>query len=402
MSVNPKTKPVAKKSLPPKTSPAVKRGVTKKKPLSAQVRISLKPEAKRVAALRKLMEKHDVPALLLQSAANRRYFSGFTAADSQINESSGCLLITQEDSFLLTDSRFELSAKLEALTFETHIYREGPHVTLQTIFNGKRLFFEPEFMTYRLLANLRATLPNVNFLPLPFSPAELRIIKTNNELHLIQKAVEITEKSLGLLWNELEPGIPEEWIARFLDDHFRKFGAEGSAFPSIVAAGPNAALPHAEPGKKKVGKSEMVVIDIGARFNGYASDMTRTFMPKKPMGWQKEIYMVVREAQLRALSVLKAGVTGSEVDLAARDFIRKKGYGDYFQHQLGHGVGLEVHESPHLGPRHNKVPLPAGALVTVEPGIYLPGKGGVRLEELVLITETGNSILNKDSHFYEF
>jgi Xaa-Pro aminopeptidase len=145
----------------------------------------------------------------------------------------------------------------------------------------------------------------------------------------------------------------------------------------------------------------MVVIDVGARYKGYASDMTRTFMPYKPADWQKEIYLIVKEAQAMALEVLGPGKSGKDVDKVARDFIDSKGYGEYFNHSLGHGVGLLVHESPSLSPLSQDTLLP-GSLVTVEPGIYLPGKGGVRLEQLVLITETGNQVLNKDKHFYKF
>jgi Xaa-Pro aminopeptidase len=348
------------------------------------------------------MAETGVEALLILSPENRRYFSGFLAADGGFTESSGALLVTGGEGRLLTDSRYVTQAGHEAPRFETVLCRAGLALGLKGLGGfGKKLCFEPEYVTVELLGRLEAALPGVSLEPVPFRPGDFRIVKTEEELKLVRRAVAVTEEALGLLWRELEPGVQESWAAFFLETKFRELGGEGPAFPSIVAAGANAALPHAEPGRKKIGKSECVVIDIGARFRGYCSDMTRTYMPARPAGWQKEIYNAVREAQLLALSVLKAGVPGSEVDRVARDHIASRGFGDYFGHGLGPGVGLMIHEEPRLSPRAD-APLPAGSLVTVEPGVYLPGKGGVRLEELVLVTEKGCEILNRDSHFYEY
>jgi Xaa-Pro aminopeptidase len=341
-------------------------------------------------------------AALILSPENRRYFSGFLAQDTGLTESSGALLVTADRRVLLTDSRYTTQALREAPLFETVTYKASLPQGLKSLGRfAKELWFEAELVTVELLGRLEEALPGVKLDRLPFSPGEFRVVKTEDELRLVRRAVAITEEALGLLWGELEPGVPEGWAAFFLETKFRELGGDGPAFPSIVAAGANAALPHAEPGRKKIGKSECVVIDIGARYRGYCSDMTRTYMPEKPSGWQKEIYSTVREAQLLALEVLKAGVTGAQADAAARDHITARGYGEYFGHSLGHGVGLMIHEEPRLSPRSLE-PLPAGALVTVEPGIYLPGKGGVRLEELALITENGCQILNKDDHFYSY
>jgi Xaa-Pro aminopeptidase len=359
------------------------------------------PVPGRLEALRARMAETACEMMLILSPENRRYFSGFTAADGSITESSGALLVTHKKSILLTDSRFTTQAENEARHFETVTCGQLPQGIKSLGALPKTLCFEPDLVTVELHGRLEAALAGTRLQAAPFKPGEFRVVKTEEELKLVRKAVAITEQALRLLWLELEPGVPEAWAALYLENKFRDLGAEGPAFPSIVAAGPNAALPHAEPGRKKIGKSECVVIDIGAKYRGYCSDMTRTYMPFRPAGWQKEIYRTVREAQLLAISVIRAGVTGAEADAAARDHIASKGFGDRFGHSLGHGVGLMVHEEPRLSPRADS-PLPAGCLVTVEPGIYLPGKGGVRLEELALVTEKGCEILNKDEHFYEY
>ncbi|MDR1041124.1 MAG: aminopeptidase P family protein [Deltaproteobacteria bacterium] len=360
------------------------------------------PVPGRLAALRARMAETGCESALILSAENRRYFSGFLAGDMGITESSGALLVTDKLGVLLTDSRYTTQAQNEAPLFETVTCRQGLAEGLKGLGDAfKTLCFEPDYVTVELHGRLSDVLAGRKLAPLPFRLGDFRVVKAEEELKLVRNAVAVTEQALGLLWAELEPGVPEIWAANFLENKFRELGGEGPAFPSIVAAGPNAALPHAEPGRKKIGKSECVVIDIGARYRGYCSDMTRTYMPERPAGWQKEIYATVREAQLLALETIKAGVTGAEADRAARDHIASRGFGDYFGHSLGHGVGLMVHEEPRLSPRASE-PLPAGCLVTVEPGIYLPGKGGVRLEELVLVTEKGCEILNRDDHFYEY
>ncbi|MDR1395455.1 MAG: M24 family metallopeptidase, partial [Deltaproteobacteria bacterium] len=187
----------------------------------------------------------------------------------------------------------------------------------------------------------------------------------------------------------------------FIDRTFRELGASGSAFETIAASGPQAALPHAEPGGRVISSGEMTVIDCGARFEGYCADITRTLALGRLEPWQEEIYRIVRGAQLAALAVLAPGRTGREADAAARNYIAAAGYGKFFGHGLGHGVGLAVHEAPSLSP-YNEEPLPEGAVVTVEPGIYLPGRGGVRLEQMVLLTGDGCRVLNHDENFYDF
>ncbi|MDR1608667.1 MAG: aminopeptidase P family protein [Deltaproteobacteria bacterium] len=359
------------------------------------------PYASRLKALRGQMKERGIPNLLILSSANRRYFSGFLARDAMIAESAGSLLITPDAQYLLTDSRYLIEAQNEAPLFETVLTTKGLVDSLTELGSfAEGLGYEADYLTVFHFLKLTKALGEV-LRPWPGSLGTLRASKDASEISLIKKALEIAEKAVGLLWDNLEPGWTEGQAAWFLDRTFRDLGAEGSSFETIVAAGPRAALPHAVPGSKVIEKGEMVVVDCGAFYEGYASDITRTIVLGPPKAWQKKIYRVVREAQQKALDFLAPGKTGAEVHKVAFDHIAKNGYGDYFGHSLGHGVGLAIHEPPNLSP-FNKEPLPVGAVVTVEPGIYLPDQGGVRLEQMAVLTKTGCLLLNEDNHFYDF
>ena len=356
----------------------------------------------RLIRLRRAMREAKLGALLVSSPENRRYFSGFQAGDPLLNESSGSLLVTPRRLWLLTDSRYVEEAATEAPACEVlDAARQGLGETVKKLLGpGKSVSFEPERLTVADYLRLKKSLAPGAVEPCPFDPSELRISKEPGELALITKALRITEEAIGRLFSDLE-GKTEAEAAWALDSDFRNLGGEGPAFETIVAAGPRASLPHAVPGPRKIKRTDMVVVDCGARYNGYASDITRTWAGPDLAPWQKEIYRIVREAQLAAIKVLAPGRTGLEVDKAARDVIERAGYGEYFGHGLGHGVGLAVHEAPRLSKRGlNRIP--AGAVVTVEPGIYLPGKGGVRLEQLVHVSADGPKVLNRDKSFYDF
>ncbi|MDR1308956.1 MAG: aminopeptidase P family protein [Deltaproteobacteria bacterium] len=358
---------------------------------------------RRLEKLRSLMRDSGLKALLVTSPENRRYYSGFAASDPMLTESSGALLILPGGEFLLTDSRYTLAAGQEAPGFE--IVTTGPGGLGQAlgglVGKGAPLGFEDNYLSHRLHASLCRD-HGLGLVPCPFDPSAPREAKDPEEARLIRMALGITEKAIGLLWEELEPGWTEARAAWFLDRSFRELGAEGPAFETIVASGPQAALPHAVPGKRRIREGEFVVIDCGARFRGYASDITRTYLCGQPARkWQREVYRTVREAQLMAIAAIAPGVPSREVDQKARGHIAAAGYGELFGHSLGHGVGLAVHESPSLNPRNART-LGEGMVVTVEPGIYLPGQGGVRLEQLVLVTAGGARVLNGDRHFYDF
>ena len=362
------------------------------------------PSAPRLQILRQLMKEHQAQVVLVSSPANRRYFSGFEAGDTMINESSGVLLITGRRQYLLTDSRYTEAAKSEAPLFEVLEYRRGLAAELAGLPAVKKagtVYYEPEFMTLAVLRRLEEALPGTAFAPLPFNLDGPRAVKTAEEIKLVTKALAITEAAVATLLARMEPGMTEREAAFFLEAEFRRLGAEGPSFETIVASGPNGALPHAIPGTKKIKAGEMVIIDCGAKYRGYCADITRTKIMGEAKPWQKEIYSIVRRAQLLAIEAIKPGVTGRQVDRVARDHIAAQGYGGYFGHGLGHGVGLVIHEAPSLSPRNDR-PLEAGQIVTVEPGIYLPGRGGVRLEQLVLVTERGHRLLNRHADFYDF
>jgi Xaa-Pro aminopeptidase len=357
----------------------------------------------RLVKLRRLLREAKKDGLIITSPENRRYYSGFTATDPMLTESCGSLLILPDKQYLLTDSRYTLIAGLEAPGFEIVTASGGGGLgkCLKSLSGGHTsLAFESQFMTYALHSHLTKSY-GLKLVPCPFDPSDLRAEKSPDEVKLITRALEITETTIGWLFERLAPGWTEGEAAWFLDSTFRELGAQGPAFETIVASGPQAALPHAVPGDKKIELGELVVIDCGALYQGYASDITRTFISGEPEKWQKSIYQTVRQAQLMAIEAMAPGVPCQAVDKIARDHIAKAGHFEHFGHGLGHGVGLAVHELPGLNPRNGK-PLTEGMVVTVEPGIYLPGQGGVRLEQLVLITKNGCKVLNKDNHFYDF
>lgn len=362
--------------------------------------------ADRLKILRSLMKKNKVEATLITSPHNRRYYSGFEAADAMINESSGALLITARSQWLLTDSRYTESAAEEAPLFKILTYSRGLGAELAGLKPLNKLgaiHIEPEFVSLGLLTRLRQSFPGEEdrFQPLPFNLDAPRAVKSPEEIKLIKKALAITEAAVAALLARMEAGMTEREAAFFLEAEFRRLGAEGPSFETIVASGPNGAKPHAVPGLKKIKKGELVIIDCGARYRGYCADITRTKIIGQPKGWQKEIYSIVRQAQLKAIKAVGPGVSGQAVDYVARSHIAAAGYGAYFGHGLGHGVGLAIHEAPSLSPNYDR-PLQPGEVITVEPGIYLPGQGGVRLEELVLVTDNGHKLLNKNRDFYEF
>ena len=351
----------------------------------------------RLRTLRRLMNQNSVAALLLTSPANRRYYSGFEAGDVLLNESSGALVITAKGQYLLTDSRYLEAARAQAPQFKIIAYGRGPAealATLPALKNVGALHLEPEYLSLAKYDKIRRARPGLMLAAAPFAVDGPRAQKTPAEKRLVQKALSITEAAVLALWSRLEPGLTEREAAFFLENEFRRLGAEGPAFETIVASGPNAARPHAEPSRKKIRARETIIIDCGARYKGYCADITRTRIIGRPRPWQREIYAIVKEALERALAALAPGRPTAEVDQAARSFIAARGYGAYFGHGLGHGVGLFIHEAPRLSP-HSREELQPGNIVTVEPGIYLPGRGGVRLEQLALVTEKGAVVLNR-------
>jgi Xaa-Pro aminopeptidase len=234
--------------------------------------------------------------------------------------------------------------------------------------------------------------------PLNETVEPLRAVKSAEELQLIRRAAAITDSVAAQIPALIRPGMTERELSWELEKRLRESGANGTAFPIIVASGPNAALPHHASGDRMLQRGDALIVDMGAAVSGYMSDLTRSFfLGETPDAQYAAVYDAVQEAQRRALAGMRAGMTGRAVDALARDRLVEAGYGDHFGHGLGHSLGLEIHEQPRLS-RLNEKPLPAGVVLTVEPGVYLPGWGGVRLEDLVLLTEAGVEVLSACPH----
>jgi Xaa-Pro aminopeptidase len=357
----------------------------------------------RMKRVRAILAGRGLDALLVTCPENRRYLSGFTAEDVGISESAGALLVLRKEAILLTDGRYEVQARDEAPDWRLIIYRRGLAHALKNLMHDRsvhNLAYEPDYLSCRRFEAIKKVLPETEFVSLGGRIETMRSIKSSSEIESLKKAIAAAEKVLGGICIEIGPGMTEKEIAwRIIEGLWRH--ADGPSFSPIVASGPNAALPHAVPTDRPIQEGEPVLIDMGARLGGYCSDMTRTIFLGEPRSPFREIYIIVRMAQIAAQEALKAGLTGKHVDQVARDVIKDAGYGPRFVHSLGHGVGLAVHEAPTLSQRSRKKLRP-GMVVTVEPGIYLPDQGGVRLENMALVEADGATILSKNDWFYEF
>jgi Xaa-Pro aminopeptidase len=365
------------------------------------------PAERHLAALRLRMSDLPPDTLWIVQPENRRYLSGFRAGDTMLTESSGSLLITRKAALLLTDSRYTLEAQQEARGFQVLTHRRGIAQALPGILSdlGTRVLgFEEAHVTVELYNRLRQGLrklsPGPRLTPLKGIVESLREIKDADEIRAMEVSSRLMARILGEVIARIEVGRSEREIAWEIEGLAREGGAEGLAFPCIVASGPNSALPHAMPTGRRIREGEPITLDVGIRMEGYCCDMTRTVFLGKPRPLFRKIYRVVREALQAALDRVRTGVESTFPDAIAREIIGEAGYGAYFGHGLGHGVGLAAHERPRLGPE-GPVRLKGGMVVTVEPGIYMPGKGGVRLEQMVVVQEDGPRVLTGDSHFYD-
>ena len=361
-----------------------------------------KMHGQRLARLQGKLRRKKFDALLVTEPHNRRYLSGYTAADHGIGESSGVLLIpARGEPLLMTDSRFVLQAEQEAAGFEIILYPRGMVHLLKKLLPGRKiktLAFESNCILHATVLKLEKELAGqgVELMPTSGLVEAMRVIKSEEEIAAIRKSVLRNEQVFALVYNTIEPGMSEREIALALELTMHELGAERPGFDTIVAFGENAARPHAVPGDRILKAGEMVLIDMGLILDGYCSDMTRTFVAGRPGELFTERLRVVRRAQQAGIAAVRAGVTCREVDRAAREVIRRAGYGEFFGHALGHGVGLAVHEEPRLSSRSRRK-LKPGMVVTVEPGIYLPDWGGIRLENMVVVREDGCEVLNEDT-----
>ncbi len=358
---------------------------------------------KRIQRLRKSLSARKLDATLITSPQNRFYFSGFDAEDLGLTESAGALLITRRQQFLLTDGRYQLQAKNQAPSFEITIYKKGLARELGKIFQKIRVkscAFEPNYISCSRFNSLKKATPDTAWHELGDICQKMRLIKDNSECIQIAASQRAAEKVFQNVVSEITPGRTEKEIAFLILQGLYTL-ADGPSFPPIVASGPNSALPHAVPSDRTIQEGEPVIVDMGARLGGYCSDMTRTIFCGAPSDKFRDIYKTVRNAQKAAQMHIRPGQTGKQADGLARKVIEDAGYGNFFVHSLGHGVGIAIHEAPLLSPRSAKK-LQTGMVFTVEPGIYVPEEGGVRLENMGILRNSGLEIMTSDRWFYDF
>lgn len=325
-------------------------------------------------------------AVIVTDPYNVRYVSGFRGGEAT-------LFITFDKKILITDSRYTEAAKKESAFKVIEWNRENPKITILNELisseNVLKLAFEDEAMMCNEFNELKDKLPDfLEWIPVKNKINNLRMIKKPWELECLKKAESIGDAAFAKILEFLKPGVSELDVVAELEYQMRKCGGEGTSFDTIVASGLHSSMPHAIPDTKKLELGDFVTMDFGCKYNGYCSDMTRTVVIGKANDEQKKIYDTVLKANLLVLEQVHAGMKGCEVDKIARDFIEKAGYGKCFGHGLGHSVGLFIHENPRFSPSESAI-IKAGMVETVEPGIYVPGFGGVRIEDMIVVTENG-------------
>jgi Xaa-Pro aminopeptidase/Xaa-Pro dipeptidase len=345
------------------------------------------PYEERLERLRRGLAHKD--ALLILDRKNIRYLTGFTGSD-------GALLAGPDWLVLLVDGRYVTQAREEAPGSEIFEFRSRVSGIAEAAGGrgAEAIRFEAPSLCVDEYLKLQEKLPGVAFAPLTAEHLLLRAVKTAEEVARMREAARISAEALAAVREMIRPGVREREIAIELEYRMRLAGAEGAAFETIVAAGANAALPHATPGSRVIAAGDCVTVDCGAIAAGYCSDETCTYIVGKASDRQREVYGLVREAHDRAIRAIRAGMSCGAIDGVARGFLGEAGLGDCFSHGTGHGVGLDVHEAPRLAAGREEI-LEAGMVVTVEPGVYLPGLWGIRIEDLVLVTKEGCEVLTR-------
>lgn len=338
------------------------------------------------------LEQFGVDALLITDPFNMRFLSKYRG--------EGAVYISKTQQVIITDSRYTEAAEKES-TFtvieENREHKRSQILNECIVKEGKailRLGYEDQFMRCSEFVAMNKELSNVEWIPLEGKVDVLRRIKTEEELEYLAKAEAIGDYAFSEVCKELKPGMTELQVAALIEFYMKMAGAEGLSFDTIAASGVHSSMPHAIPSEKKLEEGDFLTMDFGCKYKGYCSDMTRTVVIGKASEKQKEIYNIVLKAQLAALAAVQAGKRGKDVDKVARDIIAEAGYGANFGHGLGHSVGLFIHEEPRLSPNDDTI-LEEGMIETVEPGIYVPGFGGVRIEDMVVVTKEGCRNLTK-------
>lgn len=343
----------------------------------------------RVAAARHHLAPHCLDAILFLHMPDIRYLTGFTGSDA-------ALVVGDGYASFLTDSRYTTQAGSEVSGCEIIEY-SGKIAGVSDLLGSRearRLGIQADYMTVSFHRSIQEKNPGLEIVPLARELESLRICKDEEELALLSAVAETASSAFLAILNKIRPGVSETELALALEWEIRRRGADDKSFEFIVASGERGALPHGKASTKLLAAGELVTFDFGALRNGYVSDETATVALGEPDARQREIYEVVKEAHDRAVAAVKPGISFRDLDATARDFIAAKGYGDRFGHGLGHGVGLEVHEKPVVSPRSDGI-VEEGMVFTIEPGIYIPGFGGVRIEDTVRVTATGCEVITK-------
>lgn len=346
----------------------------------------------RVKRLRARLADEGLPALLISNDTNRRYISGFTG-------SAGFLLVTADNALLLTDFRYTEQAAEQAPEFDVRLLQRGllrEFEGLQKELGLTRLGFESTHITYRQYQDMSgaASAAGIDLSPVENIVEPLRAVKDPDEIAAIERAVAIADMAVEQVSAAISPGQTELDVAWQIEKTMREAGAEGMAFEVIVGSGPRGAMPHARPTDRKIAAGEPIVLDLGCIVDGYRSDLTRTVCIGTPDQKYLDVWNLVLHAQREAETKAKPGMKAGEVDKIARDIIAEAGYGECFGHSLGHGIGLETHEGPFVRSGGEEI-LREGMVFSVEPGVYLPGEFGVRIEDLVILDSVGAQVLSK-------
>ncbi|HIB31674.1 MAG TPA: aminopeptidase P family protein [Candidatus Marinimicrobia bacterium] len=339
--------------------------------------------------LKSVLADHGLDGMLITNLTNIRYISGFTG-------SAASCLITPDSQYFITDGRYIEQSKAQVKGFKRFIDMDS-HLSIirknNLNPNGLKIAFEGDHVTFSLYQDMTSIFPETTWEHTGMILEDLAAVKDELELDAIRTAVEVTDRVYEETLPMVRPGYTEKQVANSMVAKYREY-AEGEAYSPIVATGPNGALPHAIPTDREFKKGDFIVIDAAAKYAGYHADMTRTPVVGEATGKHHEIYGIVKEAQQRGCDAAKAGVPCKVVDAATREYIKEMGYGEYYTHGTGHGLGLEIHTSPRFSPQSEAV-LNVNNVMTIEPGIYLAGWGGVRIEDDVIIKEDGCEILNK-------
>ena len=339
--------------------------------------------------LKNVIEKSGLDGMLITNLTNIRYICGFTG-------SAGTCLVTQSGQFFITDGRYIEQSKEQVKGFNRYIDMDSNLSIIKKnklITKDLKIGFEGNHVNFTLYDSMKKIFTDTHWESTTMILEDLASVKDQTELNAIRTAVEITDKVYEEILPMLRPGYTEKQVANTMVSKYREYG-EGEAYSPIVATGPNGALPHAVPTDREFSKGDFIVIDAAAKYAGYHADMTRTPVVGEATEKHREIYAIVKEAQQRGCNIARAGVSCKEVDAATRDYIHEMGYGEYYTHGTGHGLGLEIHTSPRFSPMSEDI-LAENNVMTIEPGIYLAGWGGVRIEDDVIINHDGCEILNK-------